>query len=144
FNQVANAGVIRLFKSYRPEYGNGEQRRDFLYVKDAVAMTLYLAANSAANGIFNIGCGTARTWNELARAVFAALGREPRIEYVDMPGSIRDKYQYFTEANIGKLRASGYDSPITSLENAVRDYVVYYLKPKRTIGAAVAESSAPV
>lgn len=144
FNQVANAGVIRLFKSYRPEYGNGAQRRDFLYVKDAVAMTLHLAANPAANGIFNIGCGAARTWNDLARAVFAALGRAPRIEYVDMPGTIRDKYQYFTEANIAKLRASGYDSPITSLEDAVRDYVVNYLKPKRTIGTAVAESSAPV
>jgi len=142
FNQVANAGVIRLFKSYRPEYGNGEQRRDFLYVKDAVAMTLHLATNPRANGIFNIGCGTARSWNDLARAVFAALGREPRIEYVDMPAAIRDKYQYFTEANIRKLRASGYDSRITSLEDAVRDYVVNYLKPKRTVGSAIATSRA--
>ncbi len=133
YAQVLETGVIHLFKSYRPEYGDGEQRRDFLYVKDAVAMTLHLAANPAANGIFNIGSGVARTWNELARALFAALGREPRIEYIDMPESIRDKYQYFTQANIGKLHSSGYDRPITSLEDAVRDYVVNYLAPGRAL-----------
>ena len=126
-------GVIHLFKSYRPEYRDGEQRRDFLYVKDAVAMTLHLAANPAANGIYNIGSGIARTWNELACAVFAALGREPRVEYIDMPESIRDKYQYFTRANIGKLLATGYDLPFTSLEDAVRDYIANYLVPGRTI-----------
>jgi ADP-L-glycero-D-manno-heptose 6-epimerase len=134
YAEVIKTGVIQLFKSYRPEYQDGEQRRDFLYVKDAVAMTLHLAANPAANGIFNIGSGEARTWNELARAVFAALGREPRIEYIDMPESIRDKYQYFTQAHIRKLLAVGYDSPITSLEDAVRDYVVNYLVPGRSIG----------
>jgi len=134
YAEALKTGVIHLFKSYRPEYRDGEQRRDFLYVKDAVAMTLHLAANPAANGIFNIGAGVARTWNELARAVFAALGREPRIEYIDMPESIRDKYQYFTQADIRKLRAAGYDRPITSLEDAVRDYVVNYLVPGRTIG----------
>jgi len=135
YAEVLKTGVIQLFKSYRPEYRDGEQRRDFLYVKDAVAMTLHLAANPAANGIFNIGSGVARTWNDLARAVFAALGREPRIEYIEMPESIRDKYQYFTQADIQKLLATGYDSPITSLEDAVRDYVVNYLVPGRTIGA---------
>jgi ADP-L-glycero-D-manno-heptose 6-epimerase len=135
YAQALKTGVIQLFKSYRPEYRDGEQRRDFLYVKDAVAMTLYLAANPTANGIFNIGAGVARTWNELARAVFAALGREPRIEYIDMPVSIRDKYQYFTQADIGKLRAAGYGQPITSLEDAVRDYVVNYLVPGRAIGS---------
>jgi ADP-L-glycero-D-manno-heptose 6-epimerase len=98
-------------------------------------MTLHLAANRAANGIFNIGSGEARTWNELARAVFGALGREPRIEYIDMPEQIREKYQYFTQANIGKLRAAGYDAPVTSLEDAVRDYVVNYLAPGRAIGS---------
>ena len=108
FEQVMETGAIRLFKSYRPEYRDGEQKRDFLYVKDAVAMTLYLAANRNANGIFNFGSGQAHTWNELARAVFAALGRKPRIEYVEMPETIRDKYQYFTQADIGKLRAAGY------------------------------------
>ncbi|HLJ23773.1 MAG TPA: ADP-glyceromanno-heptose 6-epimerase [Candidatus Acidoferrales bacterium] len=137
FAEVRKTGIIRLFKSYRPEYGDGEQRRDFLYVKDAVAMTLHLAVNSAANGIFNIGSGEARTWNDLARAVFTALGREPRIEYIDMPESIREKYQYFTQAEIGKLRATGFGQPIMSLEDAVRDYVANYLAPGRTIGASI-------
>jgi len=133
YTEVLKTGVIRLFKSYSPEYRDGEQRRDFLYVKDAVNMTLRLAANPEANGIFNIGSGEARTWNDLARAVFAALGREPHVEYIDMPESIREKYQYFTQADIRKLRGTGYDSPITSLEDAVRDYVVNYLMPGRTI-----------
>jgi ADP-L-glycero-D-manno-heptose 6-epimerase len=135
YAEVLKTGVIQLFKSYRPQYRDGEQRRDFLYVKDAVDMTLHLAANPSANGIFNIGSGAARTWNELARAVFAALGREPRIEYIDMPETIRDKYQYFTQAGVHKLVANGYDSPITSLDDAVCDYVVNHLVPGRTIGA---------
>jgi ADP-L-glycero-D-manno-heptose 6-epimerase len=133
YAEVLKTGVIQLFKSYRPQYRDGEQRRDFLYVKDAVAMTLHLAANPAARGIFNIGSGKARTWNDLGRAVFAALGREPRIEYIEMPESIRDKYQYFTQADVRKLLSTGYDSPITSLEDAVRDYVVNYLVPGRAI-----------
>jgi ADP-L-glycero-D-manno-heptose 6-epimerase len=136
YAEALNSGVIHLFKSYRPEYGDGEQRRDFLYVKDAVAMTLHLAANPAANGVYNIGSSEARTWNDLARAVFAALRREPGIEYIEMPEAIRDKYQYFTQANISKLRASGYDRAITSLEDAVRDYVVNYLVPGRTVGTS--------
>jgi ADP-L-glycero-D-manno-heptose 6-epimerase len=140
YAEVLKTGVIQLFKSYRPQFRDGEQRRDFLYVMDAVAMTLHLAANPAANGIFNIGSGVARTWNDLARAVFAALGREPRIEYIDMPESIRDKYQYFTQADVHKLLSAGYDRPITSLEDAVRDYVVNYLVPGHTIGAPVADS----
>jgi ADP-L-glycero-D-manno-heptose 6-epimerase len=135
YTEALKTGVIHLFKSYRPEYRDGEQRRDFLYVKDAVAMTLHLAANPAANGIFNIGSGVARTWKDLARAVFAALGREPCIEYIDMPESIREKYQYFTQADIHKLLSTGYDLSITSLEDAVRDYVVNYLVPGRTIGS---------
>jgi len=139
YAEVLQTGTIHLFKSYRPEYRDGEQRRDFLYVKDAVEMTLHLATTPAANGIFNIGSGVARTWNALARAVFAALGREPRIEYIEMPESIRDKYQYFTQADIGKLRAAGYDQPITSLEDAVRDYLVDYLVPGRTIAASRGE-----
>jgi ADP-L-glycero-D-manno-heptose 6-epimerase len=134
YADVLKSGVIRLFRSHRHDYRDGEQRRDFLYVKDAVAMTLHLAANSEANGIFNIGSGQARTWNDLARAVFTALGREPNIEYVDMPETIRDKYQYFTQADIHKLVGTGYDLPITSLEDSVRDYVVNYLVPGRTVG----------
>jgi len=135
YADVLKTGVIQLFKSYRPEYQDGEQRRDFLYVKDAVKMTLHLAANPAANGIFNIGSGVARTWKDLARSVFAALGREPNIEFIEMPEAIRDKYQYFTQANINKLLGTGYDQPITLLEDAVRDYVVNYLVPGRTVGA---------
>jgi ADP-L-glycero-D-manno-heptose 6-epimerase len=134
YAQVLQSGVIQLFKSYRPEFGDGEQRRDFLYVKDAVSMTLDLADNSDANGIFNIGSGKAHTWNDLAGAIFAALHREPRIKYIEMPEAIRDKYQYFTQANIGKLLGSGYARPITPLEEAVRDYVLNYLVPGRSIG----------
>lgn len=134
YAEVLKTGVIRLFKSYHPEYRDGEQRRDFLYFKDAVNMTLHLAANAETNGIFNVGSGQTSTWNDLARAVFAALGRELRIEYIDMPESIREKYQYFTQADIRKLHATGYAAPVTSLEEAVRDYVVNYLVPARTIG----------
>ena len=134
YTDVLKNGVIQLFKSYRPEFHDGEQRRDFLYVKDAVKMTVHLAENPAANGIFNIGSGVARTWKDLARAVFAALGREPNIEFIEMPVTIRDKYQYFTQADVHKLLAAGYDQPITSLEDAVRDYVVNYLVPGRTVG----------
>lgn len=140
FAQVMETGVIQLFKSHRPEYRDGEQKRDFLYVKDAVTMTLHLAATAAANGIFNVGSGEAHTWNELARAIFSALGRTPRIEYVEMPEAIREKYQYFTQANIGKLRATGYRNPVTSLNDAVRDYVVGYLVPGRALGDEVRES----
>jgi ADP-L-glycero-D-manno-heptose 6-epimerase len=135
FRRVVETGTIQLFRSYRSEYGDGEQKRDFLYVKDAVEMTLFLAAHRDANGIFNLGAGQARTWNDLARAVFAALGRPPRIEYIEMPQAIRNQYQYFTQADIGKLRAAGYSAPVTSLEDAVRDYVLKYLLPGATLGA---------
>jgi ADP-L-glycero-D-manno-heptose 6-epimerase len=134
FEQARDSGVLRLFKSHRPDYQDGEQKRDFLYVKDAVAMTLHLAATPSSNGIFNIGSGQAHSWNELARALFAALNLPPRIEYIDMPAAIRAQYQYFTQADIGKLRAAGYDRPITPLDEAVRDYVVNYLLPGRSLG----------
>jgi ADP-L-glycero-D-manno-heptose 6-epimerase len=139
FGQVRETGVIRLFKSHRPDYRDGEQKRDFLYVKDAVAMTLYLAANEQAGGLFNIGSGKARTWLDLARAVFTALKREPKIEFVDMPEGIRDKYQYFTEANLARLRAAGYAAPVTSLEDAVSDYIGNYLVPDKRLDPAVSE-----
>jgi ADP-L-glycero-D-manno-heptose 6-epimerase len=138
FAQVKTEGVIRLFKSYRPDYRDGEQQRDFLYVKDAVAMTLHLAATPKANGLFNIGSGAARTWLDLARAVFAALKREPKIEFIEMPESVRDKYQYFTQANLGRLRAAGYTAPVTSLEEAVGDYVRNYLVPDKRLDPAAA------
>ena len=137
FAQVKTEGVIRLFKSYRPDYRDGEQKRDFLYVKDAVAMTLHLAANEKANGLFNIGSGAARTWLALARAVFTALKREAKIEFIEMPGNIRDKYQYFTEANLARLRAAGYTALVTPLEDAVGDYVRNYLVPDKRLDPGV-------
>lgn len=138
FGQVRETGVIRLFKSYRSDYRDGEQKRDFLYIKDAVAMTLHLAANEKANGLFNIGSGTARTWLDLTHAVFAALKRESKIEFIEMPETIRDKYQYFTRANLARLRAAGYTAPVTSLEDAVTDYVRNYLVPDKRLDPAVA------
>jgi ADP-L-glycero-D-manno-heptose 6-epimerase len=136
--QVQAEGVIRLFKSHRSDYRDGEQKRDFLYVKDAVAMTLHLAASKRAGGLFNIGSGKARTWLDLARAVFAALKRKPKIEFIEMPEVIRDKYQYFTQANLARLRAAGYTAPVTPLEDAVSDYVRHYLVPDQRLDPAVA------
>jgi ADP-L-glycero-D-manno-heptose 6-epimerase len=127
FAQVQSKGVIQLFKSYRKDYKHGEQERDFLYVKDCVAMTLHLAATPKANGLFNIGSGQARTWIDLSNAVFTALKKKPVIKFIEMPETIRDKYQYFTQANLLRLRGAGYVAPVTSLENAVHDYVRKYL-----------------
>ena len=136
--QVQAESLIRLFKSYRPDYRDGEQKRDFLYVKDAVAMTLHLAATPAAGGLYNIGSGGARTWIDLANAVFAALDKKPDIRFIEMPETIRDKYQYFTEANLARLRGTGYTAPVTTLENAVADYVRNYLVPDRRLDPSVA------
>jgi ADP-L-glycero-D-manno-heptose 6-epimerase len=134
FDQVMQSGKIRLFKSYRPEYAHGEQKRDFLYVKDAVDMTLHLAAHRGAAGLFNIGSGRAHTWLELATALFAALDRQPVIEFIDMPEAIRPRYQYFTEAELSRLRSSGYLKPVTPLREAVLDYVRNYLLPGKNLG----------
>ncbi|MDQ3081966.1 MAG: NAD-dependent epimerase/dehydratase family protein, partial [Gemmatimonadota bacterium] len=125
--QVRDAGVIRLFRSHRDDYRDGEQERDFVYVKDAVAMTLAIAANDDATGLFNIGAGRSETWLDVARAIFAAMDREPVIEFIDMPVEMRSKYQYTTLADISRLRASGYDAPVTPLAEAVRDYIQGYL-----------------
>jgi len=134
FAQVLNEGVIRLFKSHRPDYPDGEQQRDFLYVKDAVAMTLHLATNRQASGLFNLGSGEAHSWNELARAIFAALGREPKIEYIEMPEALRGKYQYYTRADVSRLRGAGYSAAILRLEDSVADYVQNYLVPDKRLG----------
>lgn len=133
FEQIRDTGTARLFRSYSSDYADGEQVRDFLYVKDAVDMTLHLATSRAV-GLFNVGSGTPSTWNSLARAVFDTLGKEPRIEYVDMPPEIRDRYQYFTQADIAKLRNAGYDAPVTDLDAAVADYVQNYLVPGKVLG----------
>jgi ADP-L-glycero-D-manno-heptose 6-epimerase len=127
FEQINTTGEVRLFKSHRPDYGDGEQKRDFLYVKDAVDMTLFFYDKPEISGIYNLGAGIARTWNDLAKAVFAAMGKSPNIEYIDMPDPVRNQYQYFTEADISKLRSSGYKDSITSLEQAIKDYITNYL-----------------
>jgi ADP-L-glycero-D-manno-heptose 6-epimerase len=128
FEQINATGKVRLFKSHRPDYKDGEQKRDFLYVKDAVDMTLFFLDNKEVNGIYNLGAGVARTWNNLAKAVFSSMDKSPNIEYIEMPDSVRNQYQYFTEADITKLRSAGYKKQITSLEDAVKDYVQNYLK----------------
>jgi len=134
YTQIVETGSIRLFKSYKPEYRDGEQMRDFVYVKDAVTMTLHLARCRKAGGLYNVGSGVARTWVDLAKALFAALDREPHIEFIEMPESIRGQYQYYTCADISKLRETGYDAETTSLEDAVKDYVRNYLVPGRHLG----------
>lgn len=125
FEQIRTKHTISLFKSYRPEFADGEQRRDFIYVKDAVELVYRCIQNPSTRGIYNIGSGHARSWNELARAIFAALGIEPRIEYIEMPEVLRQKYQYFTQADLSKLRQAGIDHVFFSLEDAVKDYVGY-------------------
>ncbi len=126
-SQVLETGKLKLFKSYREEYPHGGQKRDFVYIKDCVDIMAWFLENPDKNGIFNVGTGTARTWNDLANAVFAAMGREPVIEYIEMPEVIRDKYQYFTEANMDKLAEAGCDVKMTSLEDGAADYVQNYL-----------------
>jgi len=140
FAQVLEEGVIRLFRSHRPDYQDGEQKRDFLYIKDAVAMTLHLAENRQAAGLYNIGSGQAHSWNELARAIFSSLKREPCIEYIDMPEALREKYQYYTRADIGRLLEAGYTAPARPLEEAVADYVTAYLVPDRRLGDPAKEA----
>src|SRR5690606_5718803 len=136
FQQIQASGKVQLFKSYKPEYRDGEQMRDFLYVKDAVEMTLHFADQApSVGGLFNLGSGEANTWLTLANAIFAALGRDPRIEFIDMPEVLQGKYQYYTKADITKLRATGYDRAMTSLPQAVRDYVQNYLVPDKRLGA---------
>jgi ADP-L-glycero-D-manno-heptose 6-epimerase len=134
FHQIRETGCVSLFKSYRPEFYDGEQRRDFLYVKDAVAATLFLAENVHGGGLFNVGSGEANTWLSLVTAIFNSLGQAPKIDFIDMPDELRDKYQYFTCADIGKLRSAGFQQPMTPLADAVRDYVVNYLIPNRHLG----------
>jgi ADP-L-glycero-D-manno-heptose 6-epimerase len=128
YRQIRENGKVRLFKSYDPRYADGEQMRDFVYVKDAVAVTLSFLENRGTGGLFNCGTGKARTWKDLVTAVFRAMNLPVNIEYVDMPEVLRSKYQYFTEAKISKLRAAGYTAPFHTLEDAVTDYVDTYLK----------------
>ena len=135
YQQILTTGQVQLFKSHKPEYKDGEQMRDFLYVKDAVEMTLHFAEGGAgAGGLFNLGSGEANTWLTLTRAIFAAMGREPEIRFIDMPEMLRGKYQYRTCADISKLRASGYVKPLAPLAESVRDYVQNYLATGKKLG----------
>lgn len=135
FDQIRDTGRVRLFKSDRPAFRDGEQRRDFVAVDDAVAMTLHVADHSSANGLFNVGSGRAHTWLELVTPVFAALERPVAVDFIDMPDVLRGKYQYLTTATLGRIRASGYDRPITPLAEAVTSCVREYLVPGRRQGA---------
>jgi len=127
FNTIRDTGSFSLFKSHRPDYKDGEQKRDFVYVKDCCKVMMWLLRNASVNGIFNVGYGQARSWNDLLNAVFSAMNRAPHIQYIDMPESIRNQYQYFTEAPMGKLRAAGYTTPFYSLEDGVKDYITRHL-----------------
>ncbi|MFH1798829.1 MAG: ADP-glyceromanno-heptose 6-epimerase [Candidatus Omnitrophota bacterium] len=125
FGQIQNEGKICLFKSYRKDYDDGGQKRDFIYVKDAVDVMYYFFCNPDKTGIFNLGTSLSRTWNDLARAMFSAMDKKPVIKYIDMPEALRGKYQYFTQADISKLKEAGYTSRFQSLEESVKDYVGY-------------------
>ena len=135
FNQIKETGKVKLFKSHKPDYQDGEQLRDFIYVKDVVAVIGWMLESmldkkwpATKNGLYNLGTGEARSFIDLVRSTFAGLGLEPNIEFIDMPKDIRDTYQYFTEANMEKLKLAGYNGGFTSLEDGVQDYVVNYLQ----------------
>lgn len=128
FEQINATGKVNLFKSYHPDYKDGEQVRDFIYVKDAVDMTLFFLENPDVNGIFNVGTAVPRTWLDLVKAVFAAMGKKPNIEFVEMPDSIKNQYQYYTCADITKIREAGCDKETMSLEDSIKDYVQNYLQ----------------
>jgi len=134
FHQIVETGKLQLFESHRPEFEHGCQQRDFLYVKDAVDMTVHLATHPEAQGLYNLGSGQAHTWLDLAHAIFAALDRVPMIEFIPMPEHLRAKYQYRTCATIDKLRGAGYGTAVTPLNAAVADTVRNYLIPDRRLG----------
>lgn len=127
FNQIQEKAGVKLFRSHRDDYQDGEQLRDFVYVKDVVNVCVFLMENQPDSGIYNLGSGKARTFKSLAEATFAAVGKEVNISYVDTPADIRDKYQYFTEADMSKLLSAGYSKSFHSLEEGINDYVQSYL-----------------
>ncbi|MBI3512068.1 MAG: ADP-glyceromanno-heptose 6-epimerase [Bacteroidetes bacterium] len=130
FNQISSSGEMKLFRSHKPEFKDGEQLRDFIYVKDVVEVILFLYRNHPASGIYNLGTGKARSFLDLAHATFKAMNKEEKNSFIDTPADIRNKYQYFTEANMHKLRDAGYKNDFTSLEEGVGDYVKNYLDKK--------------
>jgi ADP-L-glycero-D-manno-heptose 6-epimerase len=134
FDQILTNGKVQLFKSHRPDFKDGEQMRDFLYVKDAVAMTLFLGNHPLSGGLYNLGSGLAHTWLQLVTGIFRALELPPHIEFIDLPAHLREKYQYYTCADISKLRQLGYKDAITPLNDAVADYVRAYMVPGKLLG----------
>jgi ADP-L-glycero-D-manno-heptose 6-epimerase len=130
FHQILEAGKVKLFKSYLDEYEHGEQKRDFIYIKDCVEVIWWLMQNEHVNGLFNLGTGKARTWNGLVKSIFSAMGINPKIDYIDMPEKIQDQYQYHTEAEMDKLKKTGCPVEFRSLEEAVHDYILGYLLKK--------------
>lgn len=131
FNQIQDKGLVKLFRSHNPNYTDGGQLRDFVYIKDLIDVLFFAMTHPLKNGIYNLGSGKARPFLDLATATFKALNKEPNIEFIDTPLDIRDKYQYFTEANMQKLIAQGYSKPFSSLEDGVKDYVQNYLVGKK-------------
>ena len=131
FNQIHEKGGVKLFRSHNPKYTDGGQLRDFIYVKDLIDVLYFAQKTAIKSGVYNLGSGKARPFLDLAKATFKALGKEPQIEFIDTPIDIRDKYQYFTEANMSKLIEQGYTKPFTRLEDGVHDYVTNYLIGKR-------------
>ncbi|HBH47606.1 MAG TPA: ADP-glyceromanno-heptose 6-epimerase [Bacteroidales bacterium] len=127
FNQIQEKGSMKLFRSHNPDYKNGEQKRDFIFVKDLIEVLFYFYKNQYNSGIYNLGTGNARTFLDLVKATFIAMGVEENIGFIDTPEDIRDKYQYFTEARMTKLREAGYSQPFCSLEEGITDYVQNYL-----------------
>jgi ADP-L-glycero-D-manno-heptose 6-epimerase len=127
YEQIVKSGEVSLFRSYKPEVADGEQKRDFIYVRDAVNVTLHFLEHRNAGGLFNCGTGKARTWKDLATATFSAMRKTPKIKFIEMPETLRPKYQYFTQADVTKLRRAGCVTPFTSLEDGIRDYVESYL-----------------
>jgi ADP-L-glycero-D-manno-heptose 6-epimerase len=127
YHQIKDTKQMRLFKSHHPDFKDGEQMRDFVYVKDVVEVCSFLMHHRRNSGIYNLGSGKARTFVDLATNTFEAMGLEPQINFVDTPADIRDKYQYFTQANMNKLRSIGYTKPFHTLEEGVKDYVQNYL-----------------
>ena len=134
YYEIKETQKLKLFKSYHPDYADGEQMRDFLYVKDAVDITLFLGEHKKCGGIYNAGSGEANTWLTLASAIFKAMGLEMNIDFVDMPEVLKDKYQYYTCADISKLRNVGYEKEMTCLEAAVSDYIQNYLSKNKYLG----------
>lgn len=132
FNQISKNGSLQLFKSHNPEYADGGQIRDFIYVKDLVDLMWFWYNTQSKSGIYNAGTGESRTFNDLANAIFKALNQEPKVTYIPTPEDIRDKYQYFTEASMQKTRDAGYTQAFYRLENAVEDYVQHYLITNKT------------